>query len=75
MHFQGKDSENERNMYNHNFEGLYCFCRRPYPDPYESSDDMNEANEANEVDLRPDLFLLICFNIIVVFFFFDSRSR
>lgn len=28
-----KDSLNEHNSYNHNFSGLYCTCRRPYPDP------------------------------------------
>ena len=28
-----KDGINEKNMYNHNFEGLYCNCGRPYPDP------------------------------------------
>ena len=28
-----KDAENTDNSYNHNYEGLYCTCNRPYPDP------------------------------------------
>ncbi|RAL45153.1 hypothetical protein DM860_014563 [Cuscuta australis] len=28
-----KDVENPKNMYNHNFRGLYCLCGRPFPDP------------------------------------------
>ncbi|EDW04261.1 putative E3 ubiquitin-protein ligase UBR7 [Drosophila grimshawi] len=24
---------NAENLYNHNFQGLYCKCKRPYPDP------------------------------------------
>lgn len=31
-----KDDANVLNVYNHNFIGEYCFCRRPYPDPVES---------------------------------------
>lgn len=30
---QNKTEENENNVYNQNFRGLYCFCSRPYPDP------------------------------------------
>ena len=29
---QGKEAVNARNQYNRNFEGLYCTCKRPYPD-------------------------------------------
>lgn len=35
LHFvcsQAKDEENVRNHYNHNFNGCYCTCDRPYPD-------------------------------------------
>ena len=30
---QTKSDVNENNKYNHNFEGKYCTCNRPYPDP------------------------------------------
>lgn len=30
---QEKDDTNSLNKYSHNFFGLYCTCRRPYPDP------------------------------------------
>ena len=29
---QDKDQTNPENNYNHNFQGLYCTCNRPYPD-------------------------------------------
>ena len=29
---QKKEVENVENKYNHNFQGLYCNCERPYPD-------------------------------------------
>lgn len=29
---QGKDRQNAKNHYNHNFHGCYCTCDRPYPD-------------------------------------------
>lgn len=29
---QEKEAENMENTYNHNFQGLYCTCERPYPD-------------------------------------------
>lgn len=36
-----KDLVNEENIYNHNFNGLYCSCERPYPDPEDTIvDDM-----------------------------------
>lgn len=28
-----KMPKNESNLYNQNFQGLYCTCKRPYPDP------------------------------------------
>ncbi|KAI1895412.1 hypothetical protein AGOR_G00106020 [Albula goreensis] len=30
--YPGKDESNPKNKYNHNFQGLYCTCDRPYPD-------------------------------------------
>ncbi|VDL16894.1 unnamed protein product [Hymenolepis diminuta] len=36
-----KDPENCKNEYNHNFEGLFCNCNRPYPDPeYAGNEEM-----------------------------------
>ncbi|PIK52124.1 hypothetical protein BSL78_10971 [Apostichopus japonicus] len=32
-------SLNEENKYNQNFNGLYCSCKRPYPDPEDNVDD------------------------------------
>ena len=32
--------ENSENSYNQNFTGLYCTCRRPYPDPEDPLDDV-----------------------------------
>ncbi|CAD1473994.1 unnamed protein product [Heterotrigona itama] len=34
-----KDSTNIENQYNHNFDGLYCICQRPYPDPDDTVND------------------------------------
>ncbi|KAL0267397.1 UNVERIFIED_CONTAM: hypothetical protein PYX00_009681 [Menopon gallinae] len=34
-----KDPVNENNEYNHNFKGLYCTCKRPYPDPDDHVED------------------------------------
>ncbi|KAM4014188.1 putative E3 ubiquitin-protein ligase UBR7 [Anomaloglossus baeobatrachus] len=39
--FPEKEKVNAENKYNENFFGLYCTCRRPYPDPEdEISDEM-----------------------------------
>jgi E3 ubiquitin-protein ligase UBR7 len=38
-----KDEHNDKNTYNHNFKGLYCICRRPYPDP--EDEDTHEDDE------------------------------
>eukprot|EP00898_Chlorokybus_atmophyticus_P004590 jgi/Chlat1/5131/Chrsp33S05133 len=35
-----RDAVNSDNQYNHNFNGLYCTCNRPYPDP-----DLEEEEE------------------------------
>ncbi|XP_057520552.1 uncharacterized protein LOC130800860 [Amaranthus tricolor] len=35
----GKDIENVKNAYNHNFKGTYCTCDRPYPDPAAEEDE------------------------------------
>jgi len=34
-----KEPLNEKNQYNHNFLGKYCYCDRPFPDP-ENEDEM-----------------------------------
>ncbi|OQS05641.1 beta-glucan synthesis-associated protein [Thraustotheca clavata] len=31
--YEGKDAKNEENIYSQNFQGVYCTCHRPYPDP------------------------------------------
>ncbi|MGH0150870.1 UNVERIFIED_CONTAM: hypothetical protein FKN15_018980 [Acipenser sinensis] len=39
--YSGKDTLNTNNKYNQNFVGLYCTCKRPYPDPEDQiSDEM-----------------------------------
>ncbi|EEB12067.1 conserved hypothetical protein [Pediculus humanus corporis] len=35
----GKDDFNVNNSYNQNFTGIYCNCKRPYPDPDDTIDD------------------------------------
>lgn len=41
---QAKDSDNPENSYNQNFDGVYCTCSRPYPDPENDvSDDMMQC--------------------------------
>lgn len=39
-----KEPENAGNTYNHNYKGLYCFCKRPYPDPERAEDDEEEED-------------------------------
>jgi len=34
-----KDAVNEKNTYNHNYNGLYCTCKKPYPDPEDLNPD------------------------------------
>ncbi|XP_054154082.1 putative E3 ubiquitin-protein ligase UBR7 [Oppia nitens] len=34
-----KSGHNDLNRYNHNFDGLYCVCKRPYPDSDDDTDD------------------------------------
>ena len=36
----GKSDTNLDNRYNDNYRGVYCTCKRPYPDPDESVDDL-----------------------------------
>lgn len=38
--FQMKSATNTENKYNQNFDGVYCTCARPYPDPEGDEDDM-----------------------------------
>lgn len=35
-----KSATNTENKYNQNFDGVYCTCARPYPDPEGDEDDM-----------------------------------
>lgn len=34
-----KMEDNDKNSYNQNFSGVYCTCKRPYPDPEDNIDD------------------------------------
>lgn len=34
-----KMEDNDKNIYNQNFSGVYCTCNRPYPDPEDSTED------------------------------------
>lgn len=34
-----KSAANSENKYNQNFDGIYCICARPYPDPDSESDE------------------------------------
>ncbi|XP_017858594.1 PREDICTED: putative E3 ubiquitin-protein ligase UBR7 [Drosophila arizonae] len=31
--------KNANNLYNHNFQGVYCKCKRPYPDPERTTEE------------------------------------
>jgi E3 ubiquitin-protein ligase UBR7 len=47
-----KDDLNDFNKYNHNFEGLYCTCDRPYPEVEdEEGGDKTLNNEDTEEDV------------------------
>lgn len=35
-----KCQKNETNLYNQNFQGVYCTCKRPYPDPENPHDEV-----------------------------------
>lgn len=48
-----KRPANERNTYNHNYQGLYCICDRPFPD---SEDDSDEDDEMVQCILCEDWF-------------------
>ena len=46
-----KDAVNTENKYNHNFQGLYCCCNRPYPDhtsELNASNELNNSSNAND---------------------------
>ncbi|XP_023293623.2 putative E3 ubiquitin-protein ligase UBR7 [Lucilia cuprina] len=34
------EKQNVANLYNQNFQGLYCTCHRPYPDPERTTDEL-----------------------------------
>jgi len=48
-----KRPTNDRNIYNHNYKGLYCICDRPYPD---SEDDSDEDDEMVQCIVCEDWF-------------------
>lgn len=37
--FEDKEPLNDQNQYNQNFQGTYCVCHRPYPDPEDPIED------------------------------------
>lgn len=37
--YQSKEPENSENKYNQNYDGVYCTCARPYPDPESTDND------------------------------------
>ncbi|CAF0944152.1 unnamed protein product [Brachionus calyciflorus] len=53
-----KEPQNINNKYNHNFNGLYCSCNRPYPDPELSQDDTLNNEEMIQCTLCEDWFHL-----------------
>lgn len=44
---EGKLPINRDNKYNHNFQGLYCTCNRPYPDPDIGEEDADIMAQCN----------------------------
>lgn len=43
--YENKKTTNERNRYNQNYDGKYCVCSRPYPDPdNDVADEMIQCN-------------------------------
>ncbi|RNA26441.1 E3 ubiquitin- ligase UBR7 [Brachionus plicatilis] len=53
-----KDPVNSLNKYNHNFNGLYCSCDRPYPDPDLSASDTLNNEEMIQCTICEDWFHL-----------------
>jgi len=45
--FENKSPVNSRNSYNHNFDGIYCTCRKPYP-PVEAENDETKDDEETD---------------------------
>ncbi|XP_017152034.1 putative E3 ubiquitin-protein ligase UBR7 [Drosophila miranda] len=37
---EGPQPSNDGNLYNQNFQGLYCQCKRPYPDPERTTEEV-----------------------------------
>jgi E3 ubiquitin-protein ligase UBR7 len=51
-----KDKANDSNKYNHNFNGIYCECNKPY----ETADDQEGDEQAVEVDDDEMIQCTIC---------------
>lgn len=51
VHFnlKEKDPLNQRNIYNDNFKGIFCVCKKPYPP------EVNEDDEEKNEDLFEDM--------------------
>lgn len=43
-----KEPENAANVYNQNYKGVYCYCKRPYPDPEKGGAGDNEEDNEEE---------------------------
>ncbi|MGH0168960.1 UNVERIFIED_CONTAM: hypothetical protein FKN15_078352 [Acipenser sinensis] len=56
--YSGKDTLNTNNKYNQNFVGLYCTCKRPYPDP---EDEHLGAISTESVELQ-EMICVSCTN-------------
>ena len=44
-----KEGLNVLNNYNHNFKGQYCICNRPYPEVNDSSTELNQEENSDEM--------------------------
>ncbi|KAL3265555.1 hypothetical protein HHI36_009760 [Cryptolaemus montrouzieri] len=72
--YDDKEPLNEENSYNQNFQGTYCVCSRPYPDPEDPiSDEMIQCIICEDwyhsrhlnVQLPLDPFVeMVCFNCV-----------
>ena len=40
--FKEKDPLNQRNIYNDNFKGIFCVCKKPYPPEEEEEEGKND---------------------------------
>ncbi|CAF0872788.1 unnamed protein product [Adineta steineri] len=54
--YPNKDPENSLNKYNDNFRGIYCTCKRPYPDKESATVSMNTDDEMLQCIVCEDWF-------------------